>query len=64
MLSEVTHLVSSITKRSCAKTRGTLSDLSFVKDTYVRSYLGGNATRKVEQGLCTAFSSEERVNKC
>jgi len=44
VLCEVMYLVSRITERCRAKTRGTLSDLSLVKDTYVESYLGGNVT--------------------
>lgn len=61
MLSEVTYLVSRITERERAKTRGTLSDLSLIKDTYAQSYLGGNTTCNVERGPCMAFSSKEQV---
>lgn len=62
MLNEVTYLVSRITECQCSKTRGTLSDLYLLKDTYVWGYLGGNATCNMEQGLCTAVSSKEQVN--
>lgn len=54
--SEVTYLVSRITERQCAKTRGTLSGLSLVKDTYVQSFLRAHATCNMERGPCTAKS--------
>lgn len=61
MLTEVTHLVSRITEGSHAKIMGTLSDILLLKDTYVWSFLGGNATCNIEQGLCTACPVSSRL---
>lgn len=59
MLTEVTHLVSRITKGQCAKM--TLSDLLLLKDTCVWSFLGANAPCNTDQGPCTASPASSRL---